>query len=84
MTPVATPLSPEGSPVTGYAVTCNSVKLGEILRDVDGYWYFWPELRGGYWAAPHMRWIADKLDELDAPYEAELKAYFDASPKVPS
>lgn len=80
MIPIATPLSPEGTPVTGYAVMINGVKVGEILRDYDGYWYFWPEMRCGYWMAPHMRWIADKIDELDAPYEAELKAYFDGKP----
>ncbi len=78
MTPILISLSAT-QPTSAYAVMVRSVKLGEIMRDVDGYWYFWPEItheRCGYWDKSILHWIANKLDELDKPYEEELDRYF--------
>jgi len=57
----------------------NGVKMGEILRDHDGFFYFWPEALNGFWAAHIMRQIADKCDELNAPYEKEITLFFEGS-----
>lgn len=43
--------------------------LGEFVLDVDGYFYYWPTDERGCWASYSMRWIADKLDELNRPWD---------------
>lgn len=53
----------------------NGVKAGEILQGDDGYYQFWPEPRAGYWPAYAMRAIADKVDEINAPWEAEIQKF---------
>lgn len=50
----------------------NEVKIGDFFKDVDGFYYFWPKLHGGSWNALVMRIIADKLDELNRPWEEEI------------
>lgn len=54
----------------------NGVYMGDILQKEDGFYDFWPELRGGYWESSIMREIADKLDALNAPWEKEIDNYF--------
>lgn len=54
----------------------NGVLLGQILMKEDGYYDFWPELKGGYWSAEVLRQIADLLDQLNAPWEKEINDYF--------
>jgi len=41
--------------------------IGELIRDVDGYFYYWPSpsLKGS-WNARALRFIADKLDEANS------------------
>lgn len=61
-------------PAGTYSVTYhNGVSLGELYREIDGFFVFSPILRGGFWEAAPMRTIADKLDELNAPWENELE-----------
>lgn len=44
----------------------------EIIMDVDGYHYYWPSGNGHL--APHqLRWIADELDRVNAPWDAEVQ-----------
>ncbi len=57
----------------------NDVKVGEIARAEDGFFYFWPEDRSGFWVAYMLRAIADKCDELNAPYEKEIALFFEGS-----
>jgi hypothetical protein len=49
----------------------NGVFLGDIFIKEDGFYDFWPEhpSRGGCWPAYVLRAIADKLDELNKPWE---------------
>ena len=55
----------------------NGVLLGTILAKDDGYYDFWPlDYHGGYWPSHLMRAIADKLDEMNAPWEKEIDTYF--------
>ena len=53
------------------------VFLGLIFAKEDGFYDFWPDLKDGCWSAYVLREIADKLDEINAPYEKELNEYFD-------
>lgn len=52
----------------------NGVHLGDVVMDVDGYRYFWPDMsRGGHWGAHVLREIADLLDELNEAWDAEVR-----------
>ena len=51
----------------------NGVKLGEILADVDGFYYFWPELKGGSWAAEMLKQIGELLDEMNKPWQEQIE-----------
>ena len=55
----------------------NGVYLGEILAKEDGFYDFWPELRGGYWEAHVLRAIADLLDEKNKPWQESIDKYFE-------
>jgi hypothetical protein len=61
----------------------NGVKIGEILQKDDGYYDFWPELRGGCWSGPVLQRIAEKLKVLNGPWEKQIEEYFsnECSPK---
>lgn len=55
----------------------NDVYLGDILKKEDGFYDFWPLKRPGcYWPAHLLRAIADKLDEMNAPWQKEIDDYF--------
>lgn len=50
----------------------NGVYLGDVLQKEDGFYDFWPDRdvhRGGYWPAHMLRAIADKLDEMNKPWQ---------------
>ena len=47
--------------------------MGDILRKEDGFYDFWPEHRGGYWPSYILRDIAEYLEFLNAPWEAEIE-----------
>ncbi len=55
----------------------NGAYLGDAERDVDGMYYLWmlPPEHGSH-TSHSLRWLADKLDELNEPYQKELDAYF--------
>ena len=57
---------------------CNGVQVGEILMKEDGFFDWWPEQRGGYLPSHFLRAVAEILDEMNAPYEAELERFFEA------
>ncbi len=56
----------------------------EIWNDIDGFWKVAAESFGNGFIEPYIiREIADILDELNAPYEAKLKEYFESHPPEP-
>lgn len=67
-----------------YQLSFNGKVLGEAERDVDGFYYWWPnkDLQGctSSWV---MRAIADHLDALNKPYEDHLSEYFSENPPKP-
>jgi hypothetical protein len=55
----------------------NGVIVGDVMMKEDGYYDWWPELSdGGCLAAHFLRGIADLLDELNAPWDRNIDAYF--------
>lgn len=50
----------------------NGVKLGEFYIEVDGYWVFAPELRGGYWDEHVMEAISHRLKVMNAPWHQQI------------
>lgn len=51
----------------------NGVDIGDIEMDVDGYYKYWPMLRGGYWEAEPMREIAYILDQLNEDWDTQIR-----------
>lgn len=54
--------------------------MKNIVRDVDGYYYFWPTKNEGHYSSQHLREIANHLDELNKPYEESIDEYFRNNP----
>ena len=47
----------------------------DFYTEVDGFYYYDP--RGPGQLSPHeLRWIADELDQMNAPWEKQLDEYF--------
>lgn len=53
----------------------NNPDMGKIEPLEDGYYYYWPVLRPGCWSSSMMREIADKLDELNEPWDKQVMEY---------
>lgn len=52
------------------------IEMGEFYKEIDGYYVYWPIQRNGFWESYVLRIIADKLDELNEPYDKEVQEYF--------
>lgn len=50
--------------------------IGDFIMGDDGFWEFYAELHGGSWNEYSLRLIADKLQELNAPWNAHIEEYF--------
>lgn len=56
----------------------NGVPCGVIAKDVDGYFYWWPDRESyGSWSAHAIRQVADLLDTMNAQWDKEIKDYFE-------
>jgi hypothetical protein len=54
-------------------VTKNEKLVGELIMDVDGYFYFWPEDSTGAWTPYILRQLADKMDEINKPWDEQVE-----------
>ena len=54
-------------------VTSNGKLIGELLMDVDGYFYFWSEDNNGAWSSYHLRELANKLDALNKQWDEQVE-----------
>lgn len=55
----------------------NNVKFGELLRDVDGFFYFWIErANGGCISDFILKELAEKMEELNKDWKRELEEHF--------
>lgn len=50
---------------------------GDFVRDVDGFWYYWPTHNTGHYSAHILREIADELDRINKPWDEEITAFFE-------
>ena len=59
------------------AFTPNNKYLGTFELDESGFYSYWQDKSlNGAWSAYQLRAIADKLDEVNKPFEKELELYF--------
>jgi len=57
-------------------LTPNDHLVGELIMDVDGYFYFWQNHSDGCWSSHIMRSIANKLDDINKPWNDEINDFF--------
>ena len=56
----------------------NNKLLGQLEPLEDGYYYYWPnEDLQGCWDSHTLRAIADKLNELNEPWDRQINDYFE-------
>lgn len=55
----------------------NKKHLGYFRLDIDGYYYFEDIPNSGNWSSYALRQIADKLDEINKPYDDKVTEYFE-------
>lgn len=63
-----------------YKVTTRhtDVVLGEFYQEVDGYYVWQPEnYQGGCYSQEFLESLVKELQRLNAPWDAQVKAYFD-------
>ncbi len=63
----------EGQPITYACIYENGNVIGHLEQEVDGYYYFWPIYKGGFWASETMADIAHKLDALNEAWDQKLQ-----------
>ena len=54
----------------------NGVYIGDFLKKEDGYFDFWPDQKGGFWPSYMLRALAEKLDELNKPWDDDINKFF--------
>jgi hypothetical protein len=47
--------------------------VGDLIMDVDGHFYFWPEDNNGAWSSYHLRELADKMDEINKQWDEQVE-----------
>ena len=50
----------------------NGVHLGQILKEVDGFYVFYPNGHDGFWEEHVLRALADLLRDLNLPWAKVL------------
>lgn len=57
-----------------YVITNNSgYRLGELYREVDGFFMFWPECVTGSYTEQFLREVADKLRDLNKKWNETIE-----------
>jgi len=55
------------------------VCIGEVLMDVDGYYYFWPDHSShGCWSAQLLQMVANELNDLNKKWDEVISNEFKA------
>ena len=55
----------------------DSIQIGKAVIDVDGYYYFLPNVNGGgLWQAHVLKKIAEVLDNLNKEWNDQVEKYF--------
>jgi hypothetical protein len=53
-----------------------AAERGDLVRAECGFYVYWPMRGMGAVAAHELRYLADELDRLNAPWQAEIDKYF--------
>jgi len=63
---------------TLYSVMMNNgIELGEFVKDVDGFFYFWVNKNlSGCLSESIIRYVADELKELNKEWDKEIDKLF--------
>lgn len=56
-----------------YEVYFHKQHLGYFYTEIDGFWVFMALSNRGYWNEFSLRMIADKLEEMNKPYNKILQ-----------
>ena len=61
-----------------------ATKIGQAVREVDGFWYFLPGAGAGngLWSEHTLTAVADLLRTMNAQYNEELARYFASLPPL--
>ena len=51
-----------------------NIKLGDVAKEIDGFYYFFPEPNSGNFPSYMLRAIADELDRLNKPWTDQVDA----------
>lgn len=62
----------------------NDIVLGDVYKEVDGFYVFVPHTFGGYWDAWALRKIGNKLDEMNKPWREKIERELFGKPKEPN
>ncbi len=73
--------TPTKSPAFLDIIADNKVCIGQAVCEESGFWVFYPNDKPGYYEAHTLIQIAALLDRLNAPFEKQLKDYFNNLPK---
>lgn len=73
--------TPAASPAFLDIIHDGKVNVGQAVCEESGFWVFYPNDKPGYYEAHTLIHIAALLDRLNAPYNAEITAFFDTLPK---
>ena len=59
-------------------LTNNDLFIGTFELDESGFYSFWnPNHVAGSWSSYSLRMVADKLDEINKPFQETVDEYFD-------
>jgi len=71
---------------TGYLVGVNETTsgfIGEFIPEVDGLYVFYPTPKAaGFYSEELLRALADKLKELNAPWQKQMEVYVAIGGKI--
>ena len=60
-----------------FVLADNGKEIGSFQLDIDGYYYFWENSElTGCWTGNNLREIAELLDEVNKPFDEQVKEYF--------
>ena len=75
---------PTASPAVLDVIHDGATKIGQAVREVDGFWYFLPGAGAGngLWSEHTLTAVADLLRTMNASYNDELARYFASLPPL--
>ena len=56
----------------------NGVYIGDILCDVDGYYKWWPDNKGGYLDEMFLYAMAEYLKSLNREWDSQINDFFES------